>query len=59
MNGNAEKRTGRDGRLLALVIVVSLAVLLVLARFRFAQSDGARRHRRAGPARAAGGPLDV
>ena len=35
------ERTGRDGRLLALVIVVSLAVLLVLARFRFAASDGA------------------
>ena len=37
---NGTERTGRDGRLLALVIVVSLAVLLVLARFRFA-SDGA------------------
>ena len=38
---NGTERTGRDGRLLALVIVVSLAVLLVLARFRFAASDGA------------------
>ena len=36
---NGSERTGRDGRLLALVIVVSLAVLLVLAKFRFA-SDG-------------------
>lgn len=40
MNGS-EQRTGRDGRLLALVIVVSLAVLLMLAKFRFAPSDGA------------------
>ncbi len=32
---NGSERTGRDGRLLALVIVVSLAVLLVLAKFRF------------------------
>src|SRR5262245_57280614 len=39
MNGTDE-RTGRDGRLLALVIVVSLAVLLLLARFRFPATDG-------------------
>ena len=45
---NGSERTGRDGRLLALVIVVSLAVLLVLAKFRFA-SDG----RAADPDRAA------
>jgi len=39
MNGSDE-RTGRDGRLLALVIVVSLAVLLLLAQFRFPATDG-------------------
>jgi hypothetical protein len=39
MNGSSE-RTGRDGRLLALVIVVSLAVLLVLAKFRFPLAAG-------------------
>ena len=39
MNG-VDERTGRDGRLLALVIVVSLAVLLLLARFRFPATDG-------------------
>jgi hypothetical protein len=39
MNGSDE-RTGRDGRLLALVIVVSLAVLLLLARFKFPATDG-------------------
>jgi hypothetical protein len=50
MNG-ANERTGRDGRLLALVIVVSLAVLFVLARFRFVPSDGA-------PALPTAGPLE-
>jgi hypothetical protein len=37
---NGSERTGRDGRLLALVIVVSLAVLLVLAKFRFPLAAG-------------------
>ena len=39
MNGPSE-RTGRDARLLALVIVVSLAVLLLLAQFRFPVTAG-------------------
>jgi hypothetical protein len=38
MNGS-DSRSGRDARLLALVIIVSLAVLLVLARFRFPPAE--------------------
>src|SRR5262245_11348756 len=38
MNGS-DPRSGRDARLLALVIIVSLAVLLVLARFRFPPAE--------------------
>lgn len=37
--GDSESRSGRDTRLLALVIVISLAVLLILARFRFPAAD--------------------
>ena len=37
--GDPDNRSGRDTRLLALVIVISLAVLLVLARFRFPAAD--------------------
>ncbi len=50
MNGS-DSRSGRDARLLALVIIVSLAVLLVLARFRFPPSVGA-------PATPVPGPLE-
>jgi hypothetical protein len=39
MNGT-EERPGRETRLLVLVIVVSLAVLLLLARFRFPPAAG-------------------
>ena len=58
MNGTDE-RTGRDGRLLALVIVVSLAVLLLLARFRFPATDGVADGARTRAARAADGAIDL
>lgn len=47
----ADERSGRDTRLLALVIVVALAVLLLLARFRFPPSNTA-------PSAPTPGPLD-
>lgn len=46
-----DDRSGRDSRLLALVIVIAIAVLVVLARFRFPQTD-------AGPVTVAPGPLE-
>ena len=46
-----DDRSGRDSRLLALVILIAVAVLVVLARFRFPQ-------REAGPAAVTPGPLE-
>ena len=46
-----DDRFGRDSRLLALVILIALAVLVVLARFRFPPSDSR-------PAAVAPGPLE-
>ena len=46
-----DDRSGRDSRLLALVILIAVAVLVVLARFRFPQSES-------GPAAVTPGPLE-
>jgi hypothetical protein len=46
-----DDRSGRDSRLLALVIVIAVVVLVVLARFRFPQND-------ARPAAVTPGPLE-
>jgi hypothetical protein len=46
-----DDRSGRDSRLLALVILIAVVVLVVLARFRFPQSD-------TGPAAVTPGPLE-
>ena len=46
-----DDRSGRDSRLLALVILIAVAVLVVLARFRFPQTD-------TGPAAVTPGPLE-
>jgi hypothetical protein len=46
-----DDRSGRDSRLLALVILIAVAVLVVLARFRFPQSE-------AHPAAVTPGPLE-
>jgi hypothetical protein len=48
---NLDNRSSRDTRLLALIIVVALAVLLVLARYRFPVVDGR-------PTAVTPGPLD-
>jgi hypothetical protein len=47
-----DDRFGRDSRLLALVILIALAVLVVLARFRFPPTSDSR------PAAVAPGPLE-
>ena len=46
-----DDRSGRDSRLLALVILISVAVLIVLARFKFPQDE-------AHPAAVTPGPLE-
>ncbi len=46
-----DDRSGRDSRLLALVILIAVVVLVVLARFRFPQSDS-------GPAAVTPSPLE-
>jgi hypothetical protein len=46
-----DDRSGRDSRLLALVILIAVVVLVVLARFRFPQTD-------TGPAAVTPGPLE-
>ena len=46
-----DDRSGRDSRLLALVILIAVVVLVVLARFRFPQSDS-------GPAAVTPNPLE-
>jgi hypothetical protein len=46
-----DDRSGRDSRLLALVILIAVVVLVVLARFRFPQ-------RESGPAAVTPGPLE-
>jgi hypothetical protein len=46
-----DDRSGRDSRLLALVILIAVVVLVVLARFRFPQSES-------GPAAVTPGPLE-
>lgn len=46
-----DDRSGRDSRLLALVILIAVVVLVVLARFRFPQRD-------TGPAAVTPGPLE-
>lgn len=46
-----DDRSGRDSRLLALVILIAVVVLVVLARFRFPQTD-------TGPVTVTPGPLE-
>ena len=46
-----DDRSGRDSRLLALVILIAVVVLVVLARFRFPQTD-------TGPVAVTPGPLE-
>ena len=46
-----DDRSGRDSRLLALVILIAVVVLVVLARFRYPQND-------TGPAAVTPGPLE-
>jgi hypothetical protein len=54
-----DDRSGRDSRLLALVILIAVVVLVVLARFRFPQARIGTRRGDAEPTRTPRGARDL